>query len=105
MNSNDGINEVLATIGPSLPEGDKDLLTDQLSVYINDLLINDFNQLVYILYRVDISENKLKQTLIENKEKEAGKLIAGMLIERQLEKMKSRKAHPFDREIPDDEKW
>ena len=61
-------------------------LTDK----INFLIVNDFNKLIYILYRADIEEHKLNRLLAENKKEDAGKIIAALFIQRQLEKIKSR---------------
>lgn len=61
-------------------------LTDK----INFLIVNDFNKLIYILYRADINEQKLNRLLAENKKEDAGKIIAALFIQRQLEKIKSR---------------
>lgn len=78
------------------------LLTER----INYLIINDFNELVRLLYRLDISEPKLKQLLKDHPDADAGKLIAQLIIERQAEKQKSRQQfRQRDEDIPDDEKW
>lgn len=59
--------------------------------FIDRLIQNDFNQLLSILYRVDISEEKLKLKLAENKDQQmSSKIIAQMLIDRELEKIASR---------------
>lgn len=80
-------------------------LLNQLSSSINHLIETDFPQLVNILYRLDISEPSLKQTLRENPGKNTGDLIAVMVIERQLQKLKSREQFKSSDNIPDDEKW
>jgi hypothetical protein len=80
-------------------------LLNQLSSSINYLIETNFPQLVNILYRLDISEPSLKQTLRENLGKNTGELIAKMVIERQLQKLKSREQFKSSADIPDDEKW
>lgn len=81
-------------------------LLNELAVFINELIINDFAQLVQILYRVDISEKKLKQLLSDNADNDAGKIIAEMIIERQLQKIKSREQfNQRDKNIDENEKW
>jgi hypothetical protein len=62
-----------------------------LAEKINDLIVNDFSSLVRILYRIDVSEQKLKTLLKENTDADAGKIIAVLIIERQLQKLTSRK--------------
>lgn len=72
---------------------------------INELINSDFSKLISILYRVDISERKLKDTLKENPTTDAGLLIADLMIERQAEKIRSRQETKRDKNISDDEKW
>jgi hypothetical protein len=72
---------------------------------INDLINTDFQKLVSILYRVDVSEPKLKKLLKENPNTDAGLLIADLMIERQAEKIRSRQENKPDENISDDEKW
>lgn len=55
--------------------------------YIDYLINNDFNKLVNILYRVDVSEYKLRETLALNTKKSAGDLIARLILEREAEKI------------------
>ena len=63
-----------------------------LVTFIDDLIRNDFNRLLSILYRVDISEEKLKRMLAENKDTQvrSAELIAELLVEREQEKIISR---------------
>jgi len=73
---------------------------------INDLINNDFQKLVSILYRVDVSEMKLKQLLNENPGTNAALIIADLMIERQTEKIRSRQQfNKRDENISDDERW
>jgi len=80
-------------------------LRRKLSTHINHLIIHDFQKLVFILYRIDVNEGKLKHLLKENPGEDAGFVIADLIIERQLQKIKSRKETKKDNHIPDDEKW
>ena len=80
----------------------KEILTEK----INELINNDFQKLVSILYRMDVSESKLKQLLNENPGTNAALIIADLMIERQAEKIKSRQQFSKrDENINDDEKW
>ena len=73
---------------------------------INGLINNDFQKLVSILYRMDVSEQKLKQLLNENPDTNAALIITDLMIERQAEKIRSRqKFNKRDENIGDDEKW
>jgi hypothetical protein len=81
-------------------------LKERLAGYINDLIQTDFTKLVSLLYRIDVSESRLKILLHENPGADAGKIIAGLIIERQLQKLRSRREYrnpggPIDEE----EKW
>jgi len=53
-----------------------------LIAYINDCIQNDFNKLVQLLYRIDVSEEKLKYILQLNPNEDAAKLIAAVIVER-----------------------
>jgi hypothetical protein len=73
---------------------------------INDLIINDFQKLVSILYRMDVSEIKLQQLLNENPGTNSALIIADLMIQRQAEKIRSRQQFSKrDENISDDEKW
>jgi hypothetical protein len=81
-------------------------LQSLLAQKINFLVENDFTKLVQILYRIDVPEQKLKILLKENTNTDAGKIIASLIIERQLEKIKYREL--FNKNTPDEdeeEKW
>jgi hypothetical protein len=73
---------------------------------INGLIKNNFDHLVYILYRVDVDEAKLKNVLKENPQQDAGKIIARLLIERQLQKIILRKQFTKKEDgINEEDKW
>ena len=82
------INEELNT---ELPQNtsEEDLL-QKLSEFINHLIQTNFQKLVLILYRVDVSENKLKQLLQAESGEDAATIIARLIIARQIEKINSR---------------
>ena len=72
------------------PLNEKELLL-QVREKVNELIEHDFGKLVNILYRIDVSEQKLKQLLRSNGDTDAAAMIAALIIERQTEKIKSRK--------------
>jgi hypothetical protein len=80
-------------------------LLKRLAMEIDHLIQADFHRLIAFLYRLDISERKLKQTLEENTDKDAGELIATLIVERQLQKMQTRQSFKPQQDIPEDEKW
>jgi hypothetical protein len=63
---------------------------EQLVAYLQALISKDFAGLVQLLYRLDISEAKLKQTLASHADQDAGLLIAEMIIDRLEQKKKAR---------------
>ena len=89
----------------SLSLQNKEDIKGKLAFYINDLLLHDFEKLVQILYRTDVSEKGLKKVLEENKDKDAGHLIAELLIKRQEEKIALRQSFPPAKDISEDERW
>ena len=80
---------------------DKQILAEKIDQLIN----TDFQKLVSILYRMDVSESKLKQLLNENPGTSASLIITDLMIERQEQKIISRQQFRKDENISDDEKW
>ena len=77
-----------------------------LATRVNELLNNDFQKLISVLYRMDINENKLRRLLEENKDTDAGLIIAHLMIEREAQKIKSRReSSANDKDIMDEERW
>lgn len=84
----------------------EDELVQALAIHINDMILHDFSQLITALYRIDVSEQKIRQTLRENPQSEAGRIIAHLVIERQKQKIKTREQFsPRDNDIDENEKW
>ena len=79
-------------------------LNEHLCYHINQLIQHDFQKLVSMLYRIDINEEKLKYLLKENADKDAASIIADLIIERQMQKIKYREQFK-QWDIDDDEKW
>jgi hypothetical protein len=85
---------------------DESITKQVLVEKINELINNDFQKLVSILYRMDVSEIKLKELLDENPGTNAAIIIADLMIERQAEKIRSRQQFKKrDENISDDERW
>jgi replicative superfamily II helicase len=81
-------------------------LEEKLSAGINQLIQNNFEKLVSLLYRIDVSEKKLKNLLQGHANENAGKIIAQLIIERQLEKMALRKKYKKENTgASDEETW
>lgn len=80
-------------------------LRDKLAEYINHLINHDFEKLVYYLYRIDVNESKMRSLLAAKEGENAAELIADLIIERQQQKIESRKKFSSGNDIPEDEKW
>ena len=104
------VNSIVAGINNSLKLELKesismDELKNLLSGHIHHLINNNFNKLVGILYRIDVSETKLRKLLEGNPAEDAGMIIAELIIERQIQKINSRKENKSNNIIPEDDKW
>ena len=105
MNQDEIINDLSKSLGIIKTGNDHYFNKQILADKINELLISDFQRLVSILYRMDVSESKLKLLLKENPNIDGGIIIADLMIERQLQKNKSRQQYKKDENISDEEKW
>ena len=93
------------TFSLELKETGYDQLKKELATQINHIINTDFTELIRILYTVDVNESKLKTLLKENSGSDAGEIIAELIIERQLQKIRSRREHRRDNDIDDAERW
>jgi len=80
-------------------------LTDRLAQHINELINQDFQRLVHLLYRVDVNESRLRVLLRENAGADAGRIIANLIIDRQLQKIKTREQYKNKDQSTDAERW
>jgi hypothetical protein len=100
------LNEISKELGIIVNDKDHSFGKQILADRINELVNNDFQKLVSILYRMDVSETKLKQLLNENPGTNAALIITDLMIERQEQKIISRQQFSKrDENISDDEKW
>jgi len=104
MKDNESIEQLL-NLTSQLTAVQKEEMKYHLIFYINHLLLHDFDKLVQILYRVDVSENKLKEVLQKNPGTDAAIIIADLLIQRQEEKIKTKEAFKSNNDIPGEDKW
>ena len=80
-------------------------LKEQLAAHINHLINHDFEKLVYYLYRIDVNEKKMK-ALLQSPHENSGELIAQLIIDRQLEKQKTKEEfRKKENETDEEEKW
>ena len=81
-------------------------LLEKLVEDINQLILNDFEKLIQLLYRIDVSETKLKEVLQKNPNTDAGIIIAKLIVERQLQKIKTAASFSQNSDSESaDEKW
>ncbi|MFM2283311.1 MAG: hypothetical protein RL222_815 [Bacteroidota bacterium] len=74
---------------------------------INDWINNDFEHLLYMLYRIDVHEDKVRKLLSQHKGENAAEVIADLIIDRQKQKIEMRKLFQFKKpaDISEDELW
>ena len=77
----------------------------KLRARVAELLQKDFSRLINILYRLDVSEEKLKREIYNQHASDAAELISRLIIERQLEKLQTRWQQRSNENIPDADKW
>ena len=100
------ITEKIIDITSSIQSASFDKIRLKLISLINELINKDFDALVQLLYRIDVSEKKIRAVLDQNMETDSAGILADLIIERQLQKIESRK-HFSNRSSPesDEEKW
>jgi hypothetical protein len=81
-------------------------VTQILAEKLNALIRDDFGALVQLLYRIDIEEPRLRYLLQHHKGEDAGKLIAGLIIQRMEQKILTRRQFTGkDNNIPEEDRW
>ena len=99
------VTNINQSLNTSIDAASPEELRNKLSAYINQLINTDFEKLISLLYRIDVNETKLRSLLAESEGRDAAQLIADLIIERQLQKIESRKNVKPQDDIPEDEKW
>ncbi|MCU0373687.1 MAG: hypothetical protein MUF24_00120 [Chitinophagaceae bacterium] len=72
---------------------------------VSNYLQHDFNSLIQILYRMDVSEEKLRHNLNSMPGTDAAYIIATLMLERQVAKVKARKQYKPAQKPTEDEAW
>lgn len=108
----DLVSDISKSLEIRLPETlSMEELKKTLVTHINHLINNDFEKLVFYLYRIDVNESKMKQLIDRQEGENAAGLIADLIIERQSGKIKSRqqsdsyRTRQQDSDIDENEKW
>ncbi|HXO73643.1 MAG TPA: hypothetical protein VN824_00410 [Puia sp.] len=76
-----------------------------LAEIVNGWIRSDFTRLVQFLYRIDISESRLRQLLEENTEEDTGQLLARLILERLWQKIETRRQYKPGETTSDEERW
>jgi hypothetical protein len=97
--------DLLSKVNLEMTPGTRTVILDELSYLINQLLVHDFSLLVHLLYKADINEKKLKELLSDNKQTDAALIISELLLQRQEEKLRSRKMFRSSDDFDEAEKW
>lgn len=84
-------------------------LEQALALAINEMILQQYDRLIQLLYRMDINEKKLKTLLQEHPQTDAGSIIAALVIEREQQKIASREASRKNKEdvgeVDGTERW
>ena len=79
-------------------------LEELLAEKMNIMIQTDFGALVQLLYRIDVNESRLRALLQENAGEDAGRVIARLIIERQWQKIETRRRFRSDTDSEED-RW
>jgi hypothetical protein len=77
------------------------ILAEKLEAMISE----DFQQFVLLLYKVDVSEYKVREVLEQDLSPDVYRKIAALLIDRQQQKIISRQTNTRPAGDDDEEKW
>lgn len=99
------LNNALEKVRESLSATDRQALLRELEAHINWMIVHRFDALVQVLYRMDVDEGKLRRMLQEGSNTDAARIIADLMVERQLQKIRTRQQFRRDTDIPDEDKW
>ena len=103
--------EIIQQLAPNWPVSlESTTSIEQLRIAIaeqvNQMINEDFEKLVFLLYRIDVDEARMRALLAEHGQHDSGLLLADLIIERQLQKIKSRQDfNQRDSKISEEEKW
>lgn len=79
---------------------------NRLAAVLNHLVEHDFESLVQLLYRVDVPEKAVRQLLQQEPTRDAGLLLATLLLDRQAAKDATRNQfRQSGDDIPEEDRW
>lgn len=98
------LNETLQISIPPKSGGEE--LLRLLTSHINNMINSNLEQLVNLLYRIDVNEQKIRECLANKPGEDAASLIAILIIERLEQKIKSRQQYTQrDQSIKEEDSW
>lgn len=71
----------------------REALIEELSRRVEFLMKYDFDRLCYCMYTIDVPEEKFAEAVKRPEEEQPAKLIAELIIEREVQKMESRRRY------------
>jgi hypothetical protein len=99
------IDKIIAVTN-STEKASEEKIRAQLVSLINELINEDFQALIQLLYRIDVSEKNIRINLEKNSDIDSATVLADLIIERQLQKIDSRKKfNSNNSDENDEEKW
>lgn len=92
MDESEEIQDILSRTLIHHQQIDWNVVQQQLSLVINELINTDFHRLLTLLYQIDVSEIKVRNALHQHTENTSD-ILASLIIERQKEKIALRKKY------------
>ena len=100
------ISEKIISLSGSLQPANNDYIREQIIALVNTLINKDFHSLLQLLYKIDVNENTIRSSLKNDSNTMAADVIADLIIERQLQKIESRKIFSSKNDkLSNEEKW
>lgn len=100
------IPDQIISVSNSIDEISKEKIRKDLILLINELINKDFHSLIQLLYSIDVDEKKIRIYLEQQQNIDSAVILADLIIERQLQKITSRKFFSSKKDPEsDEEKW
>jgi len=68
-------------------------LRDRLVIVISEMLDDDFNRLLNLLYRMDVSEEKVKRAFVPGQPGSISEDLADLVLQREIQKILTRRKY------------
>lgn len=100
------ISEEIINLSGSLQPANNNDIREQIIALVNTLINKDFHSLLQLLYKIDVSEHTIRSSLKSDSNTMTAEVIADLIIERQLQKIESRKIFNSKNDnLSNEEKW